>query len=267
MALLTFRRSCVVALILCLLAPPALAGWGDWWPGGGNGTEVDSENQGQPVSVTVPYLEWRSGPGEGYPVVYTSEQGDRIWLEAQRTGWVRVRDAHGREGWVRVTDLQGTRDTQGKPPQLAGADFASFRDRDAEAGLLMGEWEGSFLVSAYGGWQMTRNLGFEVSAGQVLGNLSESRLASIGLVHQIFPHWRVSPFFSLSTGYIFIDPKASLAEPEERDHSIASAGLGLRVYVAGRYFIRGEVREHRIFTKRETNEEATEWKIGLSVFF
>jgi hypothetical protein len=258
-ALQTFRRICAVFLMACLLATPAVADWRDWLPGG--------DNAGQPVSVTVPYLEWRSGPGEGYPVVFASEQGDQLWLEAQRTGWVRVRDKRGREGWVRVRDLQGTRDVQGQTPELAGADFESFRTRNAEAGILMGEWEGAFLASAYGGWQMTRNLGLEVSASQVLGSLSESRFVTIGLVHQAFPHWRVSPFFSLSTGYIFIDPKASLAEPEEREHSMASAGLGLRVYVAGRYFIRGEVREHRIFTKRETNEEAREWKIGLSVFF
>lgn len=244
-------------LVSFLLVRPAFADWADWL----------GQDEPTPVVVSVPYLEWRSGPGNGFPVVYASEEGDRIWLESQRTGWVKVRDDRGNEGWVSVSALAGTRDTEGQQPVVARADFAGFRDRQWEAGIQMGEFESSFLVSAYGGWQMTRNLSVELGAGQVLGNLAESRLLSAGLVHQAFPHWRVSPFFTVATGYIFIDPKASLAEPEERDHSVASAGVGLRAYIAGRYFIRAEVREHRIFTNRATNEEATEWKIGLSVFF
>ena len=44
-------------------------------------------------------------------------------------------------------------------------------------------------------------------------------------------------------------------------------GLGARFYINDRYFLRMEVKDYKIFTDRETNEEATEWKIGLSVFF
>jgi hypothetical protein len=114
---------------------------------------------------------------------------------------------------------------------------------------------------------MTRNLSAELWASQILGSASEIRMVNANLVHQPFPHWRVSPFFTLGVGHLWVDPKATLAEPEERDNSVGHAGFGIRAYITDRYFIRAEVKDYKVFTTRSTNEEATEWKIGLSIFF
>ena len=133
--------------------------------------------------------------------------------------------------------------------------------------LMMGEFDGAAVTAGYGGFWMTRNLSAELWASQILGSASEIRMVNANLVHQPFPHWRVSPFFTLGVGHIWVDPKATLAQPEERDNSIGHAGLGIRAYITDRYFIRAEVKDYKVFTTRSTNEEATEWKIGLSIFF
>ena len=146
-------------------------------------------------------------------------------------------------------------------------DFSEFRNRRLEAGLMMGEFDGAAVTAAYGGYWMTRNLAAELWLSQVLGSASEIRKINANLVHQAFPHWRVSPYFTLGIGHLWIDPKATLAEPEQRDNMVGHAGIGVRAYVTDRYFIRAEVKDYKVFTDRETNEEATEWKIGLSIFF
>ncbi|CAN0206930.1 unnamed protein product [Chrysoparadoxa australica] len=132
---------------------------------------------------------------------------------------------------------------------------------------MMGEFVGAAGTAGYGGFWMTRNLSAELWASQILGSASEIRMVNANLVHQPFPDWRVSPFFTLGVGHIWVDPKATLAQPEERDNSIGHAGLGIRAYITDRYFIRAEVKDYKVFTTRSTNEEATEWKIGLSIFF
>ena len=247
------------ALMLLSLVLP-VTGWAGWlWDSG--------EERRPQVQVSEPFVEWRSGPAVGYPVFHASEQGEWLYLLQRKTSWIKVRDAQGREGWISVAAIAQTRDSTGEPVALSVPSFDEFRDRRWEAGLMMGEFEGAAVTSAYGGFWLTRNLSAELWGSQVLGSASELRLVNANLVHQPFPHWRVSPFFTLGIGHIWVDPKVTLAEPEERDNTVGHAGLGVRAYITDRYFIRAEVKDYKIFTTRSTNEEATEWKIGLSIFF
>jgi hemolysin activation/secretion protein len=132
---------------------------------------------------------------------------------------------------------------------------------------MMGEFERAPVTAGYGGYWFTPNLAAELWGSQVLGSASEILMVSANIVHQPFPEWRISPFFTLGAGHIWVNPKATLAVPEDRDNSMAHAGLGLRVYITDRYFVRAELKDYKVFTSRSTNEEATEWKIGLSIFF
>lgn len=232
---------------------------GGWW---------GDDNQPLPqVQVAEPFVEWRSGPAEGYPVIRVSERGEWLRLLKRKTQWLKVQDDKGREGWVHIADIALTKDGQGDPVELAEPRFDDFSTRSWEAGLMFGEFEGAAVNAVYAGYWMTENLSAELWGSQVLGNASEILMVNANLVHQPFPHWRVSPFFTLGVGQLFVNPKATLAEPENRDNTAAHVGLGLRIYVTDRYFVRAEVKDYKVFTNRETNEEATEWKVGLSVFF
>jgi hypothetical protein len=77
----------------------------------------------------------------------------------------------------------------------------------------------------------------------------------------------VSPFFTIGTGIIQIEPKATLVQPLDRRDQTAYVGGGLRFYLGRRFFIRGEYKSHMLFTSRDENEEIDEWKIGLAFFF
>ncbi|MGQ7273654.1 outer membrane beta-barrel protein [Marinobacter sp. V034] len=242
--------------LLALGAGTASAdGW--WW---------DDKPQPQ-VQVAEPFIEWHTGPASAYPVIRVSEKGEWLTLLMRKTQWFKVQDDHGREGWVHIDDLLLTLDGQGEQVTLSRPRFDDFSSRNWEAGLMMGQFEGGTVTSLYGGYGMTENLSVELSGSQVLGSASEILMINGNLVHQPFPYWRVSPFFTLGGGQIYIKPKATLSQPGDRTNWTAHAGLGLRVYLADRYFLRAEFKDYKIFTKRETDEEATEWKVGLSVFF
>lgn len=219
------------------------------------------------AQVAEPYAEWRTGPGSGYPVTRVSERGEWLTLVMRKTRWIKVRDDKGREGWVRVADIALTRDGLGEPVELSEPGFDDFAERSWEVGLMFGDFEGAAVNALYAGYWMTENLSAELWGSQVLGNASEILMVNANLVHQPFPRWRLSPFFTLGVGQAFIDPKATLAEPETRNNLATHAGFGLRFYVTDRYLLRAEVKEYTLFTDRKTNEEATEWKLGLSVFF
>ncbi|WP_341582163.1 SH3 domain-containing protein [Marinobacter metalliresistant] len=248
-----------IAILIFVLFLPAQS-WAGWLWGQG-------EEEVAQVQVTESFIPWRTGPATGYPVFHSSEKGEWLTILQRKTSWIKVTDSRGREGWVSVADIARTADATGNKVNLQVPDFEAFGNRRVEAGLMMGEFDGASVTAGYGGFWMTRNLSAELWASQILGSASEIRMVNANLVHQPFPHWRVSPFFTLGVGHIWIDPKATLAQPEERNNSVGHAGLGVRAYITDRYFIRAEVKDYKVFTTRSTNEEATEWKIGLSIFF
>lgn len=248
-----------IVILLLMLCLPTTA-WAGWLWGGDN--EVEPM-----VQVVEPFVVWRTGPAVGYPIFHSSEKGEWLTLLQRKTGWIKVQDEKGREGWVAVAAIAKTQDATGETVKLSVPDLDEFSSRTLEAGILMGEFEGAPVTSGYGGYWFTPNLAAELWGSQVLGSASEILMVNANIVHQPFPHWRVSPFFTLGIGHIWVNPKATLAQPEERDNSTGHAGVGLRVYITDRYFIRAEFKDYKVFTSRSTNEEATEWKIGLSIFF
>ncbi|WP_100639783.1 outer membrane beta-barrel protein [Marinobacter salexigens] len=247
-----------IAILLLMLCLPGMA-WAGWLWG-------DDEPE-QRVQVVEPFVVWRTGPAVGYPVFHSSEKGEWLTLLQRKTGWMKVRDGKGREGWVAVAAIAQTQDATGERVNLSVPNMNAYSERTFEAGILMGEFEGNPVTAGYGGYWFTPNLAAELSGSQVLGSASEILMVNANIVHQPFPHLRVSPYFTLGVGHIWVDPKATLAVPEERDNSVGHAGLGVRVYITERYFIRAEFKDYKVFTSRSTNEEATEWKIGLSIFF
>lgn len=217
--------------------------------------------------VAEPFVNLRMGPAQAYPVFHISERGEKLSLISRKTDWIKVSDESDRTGWVSVADIQKMRTLSGSQVLLDEPKFEDFNTHPWEAGLLAGNFDQSAVNSAYVGYWMTENLSLELWGSQVLGEASESALLNINIVHQVFPTWRFSPFFTLGAGKIFIKPKATLSNESARNEDTLNAGLGIRYYLSNRYFLRFEFKDYKIFTNRETNEEASEWKLGLSVFF
>ncbi len=248
-----------LVLLLMFVVLPASAS-ADWpWS---SGEEPEAR-----VQVVEPFIQWRTGPASGYPVFHSSEKGEWLTLLKRKTAWLKVRDTKGREGWVHVDDVLLTVDETGETVALDEPRFDDFGSRRWETGLMMGQFEEAASTAIYAGYLLTENLSAELWATQILGSASEIQMYNANIVHQPFPQLRVSPFFTLGVGHIFIEPKSTLAVPEDRDNTIGHAGIGVRAYVTDNYFIRAEVKDYKIFTNRATNEEAIEWKLGLSIFF
>lgn len=219
------------------------------------------------VKVVEQFIEWRTGPAQGYPVFHVSEKEEWLTILIRKTQWMKVRDAKGLKGWVKVEDILLTQDETGELVSMVEPEFDNFSTRRWEAGLMNGEFDSAAVNSAYIGYWMTGNLSVELWGSQVLGDSSEILIANVNLLHQPFPDWRFSPFFTIGAGQVFINPKATLATEKNRSEDTVHAGIGARYYISNRYFVRMEVKDYKVFTNRETNEEAIEWKIGLSVFF
>jgi hypothetical protein len=219
------------------------------------------------LRVIAPYLELHTGPGTGYPIDQVAKRGEWVKLLKRRTDWFMVSTHKGNEGWVHLSQIRQTETEDGMALNLHAYSEEDFRQRNWEMGFHGGGMDGAALLNLYAGYAFTPNLSAELSFSQALGSFSSEYQADLNLLSQPFPEWRYSPFFTLGTGLIHTSPNATLVESEDRTDTTAHAGVGLRVFLGRRFFLRGEFRHYTVFTSRNENEEFNQWKLGLGVYF
>ena len=219
------------------------------------------------VTVADPYLEMRTGPGRGYPVYNVVDRGESVDVIKQRTEWYLVRADNGKEGWVERAQMELTLQPDGNAVSFALAGLDDFTNAKWETGLLAGDFGGANIISLYGSYSLNPNVSLEAWGSQILGNFSNGWMASVNVVHEAFPEWRVSPFFTLGAGMIHTSPKSTIIQGEDRTDQIGHVGAGFRVYATRRFLLRAEYKSYVVFTSRDENEEVEEWKVGFAFFF
>ncbi len=247
-----FLWSAVLALWLAQSASTALAQGADEY---------------RTVSVADPYLELHTGPGVGFPIFHVIDRGETVEILMRRTDWFRVRDPDGTKGWVDRAQMQRTLRRTGSKIEFTLANQQDFTDARWEMGILTGDFGGANIISLYGAYSLNPYVSIEAWGSQILGNFSNGWMGSVNVVHETWPEWRISPFFTLGAGIIHTEPKSTIIQAEDRTDQIAHAGAGLRVYATRRLSLRAEYKSYVVFTSRDDNEEVEEWKVGFAFFF
>jgi len=219
------------------------------------------------VAVADPYLELHTGPARGYPIFHVIDRGENVSIVVQRTDWYLVRNDEGVEGWVDADQMQLTLKPDGDAFDIERATLDDFTNARWEAGVLAGDFGGANIVSLYGGYSLNPNVSVEVWGSQILGNFSNGWMGSVNVVHEAFPEWRISPFFTLGAGVIHTEPKSTIIQGEDRTDQIGHVGAGFRIYATRRFIFRAEYKSYVVFTSRDDNEEVEEWKVGFAFFF
>lgn len=239
-----------------------LFAWGVAWTG-----SVAWAESGQRLRVVEPFIQIHTGPGIGYPVNLDLARGNWLTVLKQQADWYKVKTEQGQEGWVTGAELEKTVTLDGERFKLQAINQADFSQRDWEIGTLWGDAEGADVFSIYGAYAFNANLSSELSASQMIGNLSVSTLININLLAHPFPEWRVSPFFTLGTGTIKTKTRSSLVRQKDQQDSTAHVGIGVRAYLTRSFFLRAEYKEYVIFSSSNDNEEIAIWSVGVGSFF
>jgi hypothetical protein len=249
--------SAIPALALLLLAAV-----------GGNPVHAsDNSDRLQQLFVAEPYLELHEGPGRGYAVTQVVPRGESVDVLYRRTEWFRVRTRRGIEGWAPEAAMRKMLLADGTTFDFDLGNRTGFTAHDWELGFATGDYGGATLIGSRLSYSFNEQLSLELTGTQFLGNASNGYAAELGLAHVYRPDWRISPLLTLGTGAIWIKPKTTTVNVPDRRDQTAYAGAGLRLYVARRFFLRGEFRHHLVFTSRDSNEEINEWKLELAFFF
>jgi hypothetical protein len=219
------------------------------------------------VVIADPYIEMHTGPGVGYPIFNVEDRGQTIEVIKRHTDWFRVQTENGKRGWVAADQLERTLQTDGTPTQIKNLSRDDYLSRRWETGLQIGDFGGANTISGYGGFHFTEHLSAELWASQITGDFSEGWMVNVNIVHQPFPAWIVSPYFTLGTGVLHIEPKATLVQAQDRTDQEAHAGFGIRSHISRQFILRAEYKSYVVFTSTDENEDVNQWTAGFSFYF
>jgi len=254
------RRLC--ALCLLLLAVTADAGTLTSWIPFVGGSKAHRE-----LIIAEPYIEMHSGPGVGYPVFFVVGRGDKVTVLTQRTDWYLVREHQGREGWVTEQQLMKTLELSGKPADLDVPSLENLAKHRFEGAVMFGDFGGASLISLSASYGLSDHLSVELRGAEALGNIFDSDIVTLSLTHTMLPNRRYSPYILIGTGQIHSSPHTTQAQKVNSTNQLSFVGAGMRVYLTRRFIARAEYDANYIYTKRNQNEDAREWKAGFAFFF
>ena len=222
----------------------------------------------EPVAVKVSgdFVNLHSGAGRGYPVLQVALKGEQLSLLTQRTDWVQV-EFKQQKYWLARADLTQLVTMQQQTFSVSDDRLAAFEQRSLEAGLLLGDFNGSSLYQLSVAYNFTPYIQTELAIGQANGDQADNLSAELSVYLSPMPHWVVSPYFGIGGGLLRTTPRTILVQTRDRNNSLASMELGLRYYLSRNFIARAGYRRSVIITDRNDNEEIDTWKLGFSVFF
>jgi len=217
--------------------------------------------------VADPYIEMHTGPGIGFPVFFVVGRGDKVTVLTQRTDWYLVREYQGREGWVTEQQLAKTLELTGKLVNLDIPTLENLSKHRFQGAVMFGDFGGASLTSLSTSYGFSDHLSLELSGGQAPGNIYDVDIVALSLTHTVLPARRISPYIQLGTGQIHISVHTTQAQEVNNTNQFSFVGAGVRVYLTRRFIARAEYDANYIYTKRNQNEDAREWKAGFAFFF
>jgi len=219
------------------------------------------------VQVTEPYLEMYTGPGRGFPVFHAVERGAWVEVVKRRTDWFEVRTRHGKTGWVKRDALEKTQSMSGSQLVFDGAGKGDLLGRPLEIGLVGGALESDPLLGARLGYYLTESISIEFVINHVPGDFSRSIIYAGNVQVHPWPQWRISPYFSLGTGVIENEPRATLVGVSDVDATIWSAAIGARYKINDKFMFRIEARDHQALVNETNTQNLLELTAGFSFFY
>lgn len=222
------------------------------------------------VTIADPFIELHTGPGGGYPIIQVIDRGMKVTILKQRTNWVKITSLNGKSGWASRDQMLQTLLPGGEKLNLAEGTKANFENRKWLLGASTGEFENAPIISIYTAYSLTENISAEATFGKSVGNVSSSEILKVNLLMQPFPDASYSPYFTLGTGNIKVQPNATLISENRRNNNFSQVGIGVQHYLNRRFIFRLEYNEYIIFSAnnvRDENEDISEWKAGFAVFF
>lgn len=232
-------------------------------------TQTDqNESERIQLSVIDSYIELHSGPGRGYPIINTIEQGDQVNVYKRRGNWYLVSDRRLREGWVPQEKLARTIASTGLPAALPEVHHGDYLAQKFNIGFALGQQDDDETASVLLGYRLFSFLSVEAEIGQVFADDVEGYSYGGSLLLEPIKSLAFTPFISHGYGKQKFQQKETLnvGRNNDFDSDYRFTGAGINYYIGLNFVVRGEYRKVHISGDNGSTSNSA-WRIGFSSFF
>lgn len=234
-------------------------------------SHADSDNTALTLEVIDPFIELHTGPGKGYPVFYTIEQGEQIIVKTRRTGWYEIQADNGQTGWAKASQVARTLLPTGEPVDLPSVSYGDYLKNNWRVGFNLGQFSSGELkgtdVFAYSvGYRPLSLLGVEIEQGEFYETEITGNYQSLNIILEPFSEWVVSPLLIAGQGSIKIESQPELTPLSFEKENFSRIGLGVNYYIGRNFVLQAGVQDFRLSTNN-SNERVKRWNIGFNAFF
>ncbi len=221
------------------------------------------------LEVIDAYADVHSGPGRGYPVFYTIENGEKIEVLTRRPDWYEIKTENGKIGWVTASAISRTIQTTGEPADLPSVGYGDYIKNAWVTGFSTGQFtsgglEGYEFFSITGGYRVLSWLAGDVEFGRLFGSDSSGSFYGANVYVEPFSDWKFSPYLLASTGEVSIESAPQLTQAAI-SANFDNYGLGGSFYMGRNFVIKLEYRWYS--TSIYIPEKLEAWRIGFNTFF
>ncbi len=232
---------------------------------------VLAEDNSVRLEVIDPYLEMHTGPGAGYPVIYTVEQGENIDILTRRPDWYEIKAQNGRTGWVKAAQIARTLLPTGEPVDMPNISYGDFLEDSWRVGFNTGEFSDGELSGAQtftvtGGYRLFSWFGMELEAGKFYDSEVRGRYFGANLSFEPYSEWIVSPSITIGSGEMEVTVQPKQVPLAIEDSSYTQIGLGGSYYLGRNFVISAGYRWYTVSTEQD-DERLKRWHIGFNAFF
>ncbi len=221
----------------------------------------------EPLVVTDPYLELRTGPGRGFPIYFVAARDERVEILLRHTDWYKVRTAGGKEGWVHRKQLENTLTDAGTKKTFREIALDDYLQRRLELGAAWGRFKSEPMLKVWTAYRLSDTLSVEGTIGQVQGVFSGTDFWHVNLNAEPWSDRRLSPFFAIGFGNFKNIPNASLVGAVTTDAKLANGAIGLRFHLTDRFVARVDYSIYTAYIAETRTGEYRAVTAGLSFFF
>ncbi|GLS25523.1 SH3 domain-containing protein [Marinibactrum halimedae] len=230
----------------------------------------EAKSSGVKLEVIDPFIEIHTGPGVGYPVFYTVEQGEMVEVLTRRTGWYELKIANQQTGWAKASQIARTLLPTGEPVDLPTISYGDYLTNKFRTGFRAGQFSGDDLnnidfFSLSAGYQVLSWLGIEAEAGKLYDTNIRGDFYGANIVFEPFSRYRLSPILLLGGGNIEFDSQPELTPIDFGEESYYNIGLGANYYLGRNFVLQAGYSSYVINSENE--EELERWNLGFNAFF
>lgn len=233
----------------------------------------------EPLKVAQDYIDIRTGPGRGYPVMNILERDSWFQIDKQFTSWLKITQLDklntpeqfklgSISGWIHLSDLNNITNLLGNPIDVPNHNFTQYnQDRPWSGSVVTGELSGASLLGVIGSYRFNNHFSLEAALTQSASKLATRQSYNIQLLHHTTLSEKYQPFFLIGTGILNVKPKNTLIRNDDSEDDFLKAGIGLQTHIFGPLFFRLEYSQNVLLTSRKNNEYLNEWSLGFSSYF